>query len=540
MYCENCGAKLPSGANFCEECGAKIDYADGLTEESTPKGGTSKSFGILEPDVFDKSDWKAKWLAAAQKASGLELGIILTDVSALSKDLSCSTLQLKELIANYIAAAHQRDVHYYLLDIAENSVQNVDGCDVQAVVDLLKMVCDVARPKYLFILGNETIVNVAIWDNQTNDWRDDADILADLPYVTLDTASPWEGQKYNFGQVLRTGRLPSYPGEKLSDFANYFDNAIKGIGSIDKIEPFGLSNIVWESQSQSQYSKIDPGSVYTSPDVTNDDVNEYIPRNVNLLYFNLHGLDTDKHWGGENSFGLVEAFSPDSIRALDTSYFLGVEACYGARYTDGLTPDDSILLSAMQCGCLAFLGSSRIAFAPTPPTPGLADFMIGTFIKKITEGESAGDAYCAAMSDVVADDKKDACTIKTLAEFSLYGDPSARTGKNKSKSILGKAFGGVAKGLRVPMPDVRRAVKSVQIDANCKAVQAFQSKLSTKTKAFGTGFNIMDYMQEEDARYYREGNQYRASYCKSLGNMKQIAHVYFDDNGKIVKTYISK
>ena len=70
MYCENCGAKIPSGANFCEECGAKIDYADGLTEESTPKGGTSKSFGILEPDVFDNSDWKSKWLAAAQKASG--------------------------------------------------------------------------------------------------------------------------------------------------------------------------------------------------------------------------------------------------------------------------------------------------------------------------------------------------------------------------------------------------------------------------------------------------------------------------------------
>ena len=540
MYCENCGAKIPSGANFCEECGAKIDYADGLTEESTPKGETSKSFGILEPDVFDNSDWKSKWLAAAQKANGLELGIILTDVSTLSRDLNCSALQLKELIANYIDAAHQRDVHYYLLDVAENSVQNADGTDVQSVVDLLKTVCDVARPKYLFILGNEEVIEVASWENQASD--DDYDVLADLPYVTLDTTSPWEGQKYNFGQVLRTGRLPSYPGEKLSDFATYFDNAIKGIGFIDKIEPFGLSNIVWESQSQSQYSKIDSSSVYTSPDITNDDVDAYIPGNVNLLYFNLHGSPVDKYWCGEvgNQEKFPKAFSPKTIRTISSPYFLGVEACYGARYTEGLTPDDSILLSAMQCGCLAFLGSSKIAYAPQPPTPGEADFMIGTFIRKIAEGESAGDAYCAAMRDVDEEKSPASIKFKTLAEFSLYGDPSARTGKNKSKSFLGKAFGGVAKGLRVPMPDVRRAVKSIQIDANNKAVQVFQSKLSTNAKALGTGFNIMDYMQEEDARYYQEGNQYRASFSKSMGSIKQFAHVYFDDNGNIVKTYISK
>ena len=196
MYCENCGAKIPSGANFCEECGTKIDYADGLTEESTPKGGTSKSFGILEPDVFDNSDWKSKWLAAAQKASGLELGIILTDVNALAMQLSCQYSQLKTVIHSYIDAAHTRDVHYYLLDIDDNAVQSASGIDVQSVVDLLKAVCDVARPKYLFILGNEEVIEVASWENQAGD--PDDDVLADLPYVTLDTTSPWEGQKYNF------------------------------------------------------------------------------------------------------------------------------------------------------------------------------------------------------------------------------------------------------------------------------------------------------------------------------------------------------
>ena len=115
-------------------------------------------------------------------------------------------------------------------------------------------------------------------------------------------------------------------------------------------------------------------------------------------------------------------------------------------------------------------------------------------------------------------------------------------GKNKSKSVLAKAFGGVAKGLRVPMPDVRRAVKSMQIDASSKAVQAFQSKLSTNMKAFSTGFNIMDYMQGVEPNYFQVGskNLFQASYTKTIGKFTQIAKVYFDDNGKIKKTLLSK
>ncbi|WP_295036861.1 zinc ribbon domain-containing protein [uncultured Fibrobacter sp.] len=540
MYCENCGAKIPSGANFCEECGAKIDYADGLTEESTPKGGTSKSFGILEPDVFDNSDWKSKWLAAAQKASGLELGIILTDVSTLSRDLNCSALQLKELIANYIDAAHQRDVHYYLLDVAENSVQNADGTDVQSVVDLLKTVCDVARPKYLFILGNEEVVAVASWDNQASD--DDYDVLADLPYVTLDTTSPWEGQKYNFGQVLRVGRLPSFDGERLDEFETYFGNAIRGIGRIDEVRPFGLSALVWKDASQSQYAGIASENVYTSPELSLDNVDEELPSDANLLYFNLHGRDSAKFWYGQEGMTYPETFAPGMLENLTGPYFLGVEACYGARYTEGLTPETSVLLSAMLHGCLAFLGSSKIAFGPCVAPGNCADIMIGTYVKKLANGESAGDAYCAAMKDLMNDENPDDLTIKTLAEFSLYGDPSARMGKNKSKSVLAKAFGGVAKGLRVPMPDVRRAVKSMQIDASSKAVQAFQRKLSTNMKAFSTGFNIMDYMQGVEPNYFQVGskNLFQASYTKTIGKFTQIAKVYFDDNGKIKKTLLSK
>lgn len=539
MYCENCGAKIAPGAAFCEECGAKVQNEETVAVEPLA-AVSSKSFGSLEADIFETSDWKSRWLAAAQKASGLELGIILTDLGQLASKLRCTQLELKDVINNYIAVAHQRDVHYYLLNTDNNCAQDADGCDVQSVVDLLKTVCDVARPKYLFILGNEEVIEVAAWENQAGD--SDGDVLADLPYVTLDTNSPWEGQKYNFDQVLRVGRLPSFDGERLDEFEIYFDNAIRGIGTIGEVRPFGLSALVWEDASQSQYDGIASEDVYTSPEMSLDNVDEELPSDANLLYFNLHGSDSAEFWYGQEGMTYPETFSPGMLENLTGPYFLGVEACYGARYTDGLTPEDSVLLSAMLHGCLAFLGSSKIAFGPCTAPGNCADIMIGTYMKKVANGESAGDAYCAAMKDLMNDEDPDDSTIKTLAEFSLYGDPSARMGKNKSKSVLAKAFGGVAKGLRVPMPDVRRAVKSMQIDVNNKAVQAFQSKLSTNTKAFSTGFNIMDYMQGVEPSYFQVGskNLFQACYSKTVGKFTQIAKVYFDDNGKIKKTLLSK
>ena len=539
MFCENCGAQLSPGSRFCEECGAKVEQEEAVT--STASVAATKSIGNIESDIFQGSDWKSQWQRAAQNASGVELGIILTDIDSLSSSLNCRSSQLKDIVENYINAAHTRDVHYYLLDIAENRVQSADGSDVQSVVDLLKKVCDVARPKYLFILGNEEIINVASWDNQAGD--SDDDVLADLPYVTLDTTSPWEGQKYNFDQVLRVGRLPNYTGETLSKFELYFDNAIKGIGNIDRIKPFGLSALVWENASQSQYDGIARDAVYTSPEITLDDVEDEISPDTNLLYFNLHGSDSAEHWYGQEGFEYPETFSPDILRNLNGPYFLGVEACYGARYTDGLTAGDSILLSAMQTGCLAFLGSSKIAFGPCEAPGNCADIMIGTFVKKIAAGESAGDSYCAAMKDLMTEEDPDDSTIKTLAEFSLYGDPSARTGKNKSKSILAKAFGGVTKGLKVPMPDIRKAVKAMQISADNKAVQAFMNKsISSKALTSKSGFNIMDYMQGVEPQYFQVGskNLFQASYSKTVGKFTQHAKVYFDDNGKIKKTLLSK
>lgn len=533
-YCENCGAELSAGARFCEECGAEVDsYKESINSCLSKNGNGNQAF----QSAFI-GDWKEKWADVVQDAKSGELGIIMTDVNALATQLSCSTTDLSEIIGSYIASAANRGVNYHLLDLGSNGISDIDGKNVQTTVNLLKTIVSIARPKYLFILGNEEIVNVTYWENKCAD--SDDKVIADLPYATLDTNSPWEGQCYDFSEVLRVGRVPSYSGEQLAEFATYFTNAQHSINSISKNVSYGLSALVWEAASSAQYNKIGHDKTNTSPNVTLENVKGTLSQDANILFFNLHGSDQTKFWYGQEGSNYPEAFSPETIKSLKGPYFLGVEACYGARYTDGLTPDNSIVLSAMQNGCLALLGSSKIAYGPCVPPATCADIIIGTFLKKICDGESAGDAYCEGMNRLMNSETPDDSTIKTLAEFSLYGDPSARTKKCITKSVLAKSLAETSKEIYVPMPDIRRAVTTKLVDASNKAVVAFCNN-SSKFKA-NHNFNIEDFLKDVEPKYYQVGqrNLYQAIYNKVVGEHKATIKVYFDEYGNVTKELFSK
>ena len=533
-YCENCGAELSAGARFCEECGAEVDsYNESMC--SRPSKNSNDNQTICSTFI---GDWKEKWANVAQDAKSGELGIIMTDVGALATQLSCSATDLCETIDDYARSAAERGVHYHLLDLGCNGISGIDGKNVQATVNLLKTIVSIARPKYLLILGNEEIVNVTCWENQCAD--SDEDVSADLPYATLDMTSPWEGLRYDFSQVLRVGRIPSYSGERLSQFAAYFRNAQVGINSVNKIVSYGLSALVWEPASAVQYNKIGYGKINTSPNVTLDNVKTTLPQDANILFFNLHGSDQTEFWYGQKDTSYPEAFSPEAIKTLNGPYFLGVEACYGARYVGGLTPEDSIVLMAMENGCLALLGSSKIAYGPCTPPGTCADIIIGTFLKALCDGESAGDAYCEGMKNLMNSETPDDSTIKTLAEFSLYGDPSARTRKCITKPILSKSLTESSKEIYVPMPDIRQAVTTKLVDANNKAVVAFCNN-SSKFKA-NHNFNIEDFLKDVEPKYYQVGqrNLYQAIYNKVVGEHKATIKVYFDEYGNVTKELFSK
>ena len=533
-FCEQCGAKLTPESRFCEECGAAVEF---IAEASSSKEGAAIQCGLKE--IFLTRNWKDEWAQAAVDANDSELGLILTREEALLLQVDAGPVQLQELIDDYINKAAKRGVKYFYLNLDKFPGYDGEG-DVDSVVSVMREVVDVARPKYVFILGNDDVVDVACWENEAEDGDDEVD--SDLCYSTLDTESPWEGQEYDFDEVLRVGRLPTYSGEGFEKFKAYFDTAATHIGRMDRIVPYGLSALVWEKESNYEFGKTASRKVDASPAVDYSNVGSRIGSEANLLFFNLHGSNRAKYWYGQDGGDYPEAVAPSVLSKIKRPYFLGVEACYGARYLDGLTPEDSIVLTAMQNNCIVFLGSSKIAFGTSSPSGSCADLVVGSFVKCISKGESAGDAHIAGLERLTEDwGALDDADIKTMAEFALYGDPSARTGANSSlkgfKSLLSGSK--VCKGLSVPMPDVGRAVHAVGVEIDAKIEAIIDEYVSNEVLPELAGTINSKNVSSKTLKMSKTGLNQKIYAFKS-GALNRVAKVYFDDNGRIRKTLVSK
>lgn len=570
-FCEQCGAKLSPGMRFCESCGARVEGGDSDSQKSSSVAVGSAIAGRISgrgsvgmfSGIFRGRDWKTKWEQVASEAVGEELGLMLTDGERLLADV-CPRgnrtdridseerfARYEEVLRGYCDSAAGRGVRYYLLDLSRswfNDEGQYDAGEVSSILTILREVVNVARPKYLFILGGDNVIPVAEWNDETGD---DETVESDLPYVTLNGDSPWSGLDYRFKNCLRVGRLPSCgcaTADEEIEYFRYFDSQdarspMHAIGKINRIVPYGLSALVWEDESNDEYASISSARVRVSPDLEVDDVR--IPANANLLFFNLHGSDEDEHWFGQQGLAYPQAFAPHLLADRETPYFLAVEACYGARYTKGLTPDESVLLTAMRHGCIAFLGSSRIAYGTPAPKGFCADIIVGEFIKRVADGDAVGDAYIAGLEQLqsaLADPSGGTeATVKTMAEFALYGDPSARTGRNKNvggvKKLM-KAFSSAPKGIHIPIPDVRRVSRMALAEVNRK-IEALVDDFAMRE--LGMDSNTKAFAKVSSKTFRAENSRLNLKvYSAGEGIASRRLRVYFDDNGKVTKSLHSK
>jgi hypothetical protein len=528
-YCEECGAKLSAGVRFCEECGTPV--------ASTGDEGGFSCASVSSFDLFAGSDWKSNWAAFVKDAAGLETGIILTRQSALLSQVGMDGDDFASFISEYAGNCRNRGVAYAYLGL--DPFPGGNGSSVSSVVVSLRKVVDVARPKYLFILGSETVVDVVRWENEGAD--NDNDVPSDLCYSTLDTNSPWKGQRYDFDEVVRVGRLPTFPDETADEFTFYFENVTRHTGRLGKTVPYGLSALVWEKESNNEYGAISSQTVDVSPDVEKNSVGQRIGDDVNLMFFNLHGSDGDKYWYGQEGEDYPEAFSPQVLADRDGAYMLGVEACYGAKFIGGLGPHDSILLTALQNKCLAFLGSSRIAYGQSNPEGSCADIVVGTFVKCLADGQSAGDAHCEGLKRLFEDnDAPDDSDIKTLAEFALYGDPSVRMNASRAQDVQAPPAWSRCEfsGLRVPMPDVRRAVSMALAQVNAR-IEGLVDDFVARNVLPEFGRIGIGAARQKTVKM-RNSGLYQKIYALERGPVRTIAKVYFDAGGRIRKAVVSK
>ena len=525
-YCEQCGARLAMDVRFCEECGTPVADENVETlavgQDETPKSDA----GLC----FLGRGWKNEWFSFSQGHTGGELGLILTRESALLDDVSSDAAQLHSLVADYIRSAARRNVRYAYLNL-DNICSAEDSMgDVASTIAVLSRVAEIACPKYLFILGSERVIDFVRWENQSKDG--DADVDSDLCYATLSDDSPWDEQTCAFRNMICVGRLPTYPGESYESFASYFKNVTASETGVPDVVPYGLSALVWESESNHVFKEVSAVPVDTSPTVTVRSVEGQMESRCNLLYFNLHGSNMTEFWYGQSGGEYPEAFQPSALLGLSGPYVLGVEACYGARWAEGLTPSDSILLTALENHCLAMLASSRIAYGTSMPEGSCADIMIGQFVHHVAKGRSAGEAHLEGILKLCANpEQMDDSDVKTLAEFALYGDPSVRLVMPQTKSIILDAF------RPVQIPDVRAAV-SMELARVDSRIEGLIDDLVRHQLFPGFGEIIAQARVQKVFKMASGMNQ--KIYHAEHSGWHMVARVYFDDRGCVHKAVMSK
>ncbi len=564
-FCENCGSQLNVDDQFCENCGHPVPA--GINENS--KNSTIYSKGSLhefnnlnrkdplvqsskndEEEIFffSHDGWESSWNDAAKKYGNDNLGIIVTNMVGSDDDnVRLKYDNLVHTLTKYIAFRRQNGVYYFVLDMATQTVLIPQGYAVssKSVVSVLKEIYRVAKPKYLLIVGNEESIGAVKWESETyvapgadvNRGDSDRFVDSDLPYLTLDFESPWSGQQwqdYSFEQCVRVGRVPSRALSAYGEAITYFENVINLDREKRALDSFGLSAQFWEATTKIVYQPFGK-ELLTSPNILEKDfLVDGIQklnggREPNLLYFALHGSDQTHYWYGENNERnyFPEVFSPNCLPSVG-GYVIGSEACYGAK------PNDcgSILSSALKQGCLAFLGSSQIAYSGRWGGCGCADFMVGEWLKKVADGYTFGDAYIAALKQLCRSELKPE-VIKTLAEYSLYGDPSLSlvAAKSSAMNFFRRNSLPLQNGIHIPMPDVRKAV-SLRLT---KVTEAIEAKLNRYIENYQKDFvGTTPYFFE-----VKGCNSYQAVYTKDLGLFSKIMKVYFDKNGNIGDVYFS-
>lgn len=538
-FCEECGAPLSSGARYCESCGAKVEAAAPVPPEGAP----------LAPIGFcAEPAWADRLGAVLSRGHACETGILYTHSTRLCARLGIGPAELFAAVDAYRETCARWGVSYLFVDAARNAVSSTDSLDLPLHLALLRAFRARMRkagvdPRYLLILGGDEIVPVGVFPNRSHD--PDEEIESDLPFSTLSAESPWEGTAERLVGDLLVGRLPTSSAlpaagadRPVGSVAGapvlaYFANRAAAAAGLGRLDPAGVAAEIWEGSARAVFGQLGRGKLLISPETSLDNLPGRFDFGSNLAYFNVHGSDRTPFWYGQakspgdpDQEEYPRVFSPEEPRCFGGGFVIGSEACYGADLREARDETDSILLSALSNGCLAFVGSSRIAYGAIDAPARLADLIVLGFLKGIQEGRTAGEALREARLSLATDRGLDDCTVKTLMEFALYGDPALR---------LAPA---AVQRPSVPMPDIR--VPSVDVRA------AVATELAAVNEAIAGA--LEDFVRERHAgfasaspTFFRMRDSiYQAVYELPEGSLGRVLKIYFDERGRVLREYRSR
>lgn len=363
-------------------------------------------------------------------------------------------------------------------------------------------------PEYLMILGAPDVVPQQDLTNPLySPPDDDPDACAwgDLPYACeagySRDVSVFKGPTRVVGRLpdLAGATEPSYLLGVLDAAARYQPRDVADYGAY-----FGLSTRTWrESTALSLFNIFGNSKALTlSPPAT---AKHPAKRLAPLMHFiNCHGGQADPQFYGEDAkHHFPVSLSSTAIAGrIHPGTVAAAECCYGGEMYDSVTLGLPMPIGQhyLAQGAFAFVGSSTIAYGPADSN-GAADLLTQYFLLAVLEGASTGRAMLMARQRFVQQTAElDPMDLKTLAQFSLLGDPAVHPARVPNATVVPR---GVASSdaLRLQRRERRAKLRAAgdfleatkpatslpQVDAPCSA--QVRQALARIAQSAGLGAN---------------------------------------------------
>jgi hypothetical protein len=366
--------------------------------------------------------------------------VIVTNLAALRKKYGSAGLsKIRVAVRALISADKARGLHTRLLALDRSTdMKKVKG---KAVTDpksarqnkaAIDAVFTSIRPDYLMILGAIDVVPHQDLKNPVYDGSDDVDKYAygDIAYACEEAYSQ-QADKF-IGPTRVVGRLPDITNATDPAYLiGLLDTAAKWKSRTreDYSDYFAISADEWRKSTALSVQKLFGSSknLNLSPPSGPKWTPSVLARRTHFI--NCHGGQTDPQFYGQkgkNNFPVAHDAAWIGGK-INEGTVAAMECCYG-----GELYDPQLLASKQQGICNTYLagkaygyfGSSTIAYGPAEGN-GSADLLCRYFLQRVLAGASLGRAALEARQEFAqAGPDLDPIDVKTLAQFSLLGDPS--------------------------------------------------------------------------------------------------------------------
>jgi hypothetical protein len=305
---------------------------------------------------------------------------------------------------------------------------------------------------YLLILGNDEIVPFyRVVDPDYPSVRDDY-IYSDDPYVasSSDLEYRYDVTERYIPPNIPVGRMPNSAYGNIDLILTQLKNAASfhrkpPTDLIAKTSAGGFYAKTWQEASKVIYRELEPQLKNLLPcpyyGLKLKEIKSEHLEHRQFLYFNVHGKRDEIFWRGD----FRDADGSPYYPCMLAPYLVGLadvknaavfsEACDSAYILNKRT-EDSIALTFMDRGALCFIGATARSWGSPGPKLTFADVLAKEFFVCIKQPNvSVGRALLSAKQNYGQTDGWHRRSRKTLLEFVLYGDPTAKPLWNRGGDI---------------------------------------------------------------------------------------------------------